>query len=394
MANWDKDTVANALKVYYSKQNIADACYMQKHLIAVNPSAIGIKHKKVSGSSFAAAIKYGESGGIATTVANANTYAKEAETEQWLITPSRLYKADNIGTDLLYMADGDVNGAFFKAATYCIDEARNTLAVEFEKSLFRASSILATVDSATGTAITLQNRADARNIHVGMTISNAAGSETEVITGVNRQTGVLTVADSTGFTVEGTAIYRAGVVAPGFHGFAAHFPKASARTGSTDVHGVDQSEDWERLAGVAIDASDETPYEALINAYTQSMAMGGTASVAIMSHENMASFLNDAQSQRLFSGTQATLGFSGAEVAVPGGTLKVVASPFIANDVIYGVDPSDISLVHWGPKLINTLDTDGSILHWTSDADTWGVRSLILADMLVRTPVKHFVVEL
>lgn len=395
--DWEVSTVANALKEYYSKTGIKDACYTTRTLCLLNPAKFNIKKTPVSGSQFVSPIQYAASGGLGMTVATANASAKEAQVLKWVVSPKKIYKKDNIGTDLLYSATGDMTGAFFNAAVKVIDKARIDLAVEIERRLFgNGTGRIGSVGSTASDVITLENAADARNFEVGMSITDdISGTHITQVTKVNRNAGTVTVSDDTGFTVAATAIYRYGFAveaASGVQGLGAQFPVS--RISANTVHTVDQSTDWNRLAGTHVDATGASPYEAVTEGVMQAKAEGGDPTHLIMSFEDLSSVLNDGQGQKVFSaGDPLQIGSKAVELSVPdGGLVKALGSTFCPQGKIYALNQPDLEIVFWGKELMNVQNQDGAIMHYNDSADVWNVRHLAMFDLLVNTPALHAVI--
>jgi len=397
--NWEVSNVSNALKEYYSRSGIKDACYSQSTLCLLNPGKFNIKKTPVSGSQFVSPIQYAASGGLGMTVAEANASAKESAILRWVVTPKKVYKKDNISTDLLYSATGDPAGAFWKASINIIDKARVDLVVELERRLFGAGTgQIGTVSSSAANVITLTNAADARNFEVGMSVTGTvAGTNITQVTAVNRSAGTVTVSDDADIDTFNDPIYRYGfatIDTAGIQGLQKQFP--TTRTSANTVHTIDQSLDWNRLAGTHVDATGASPYEAVTEGVMQAKAEGGDPTHLIMSFEDLAALMNDGQGQKMYSvGDPLQIGTKIIEIAVPdGGLVKVLGSAFCPASTIYALNQPDLELVHWGSELMNIQNNDGSILHYSDTDDVWNVRQLAMFDLIVNTPAKHAVITL
>ena len=397
--NWEVSNVSNALKEYYSRSGIKDACYSQSTLCLLNPGKFNIKKTPVSGSQFVSPIQYAASGGLGMTVAEANASAKESAILRWVVTPKKVYKKDNISTDLLYSATGDPAGAFWKASINIIDKARVDLVVELERRLFGAGTgQIGTVSSSAANVITLTNAADARNFEVGMSVTGTVvGTNITQVTAVNRSAGTVTVSDDTDIDTLNDPIYRYGfatIDTAGIQGLQKQFP--TTRTSANTVHTIDQSLDWNRLAGTHVDATGASPYEAVTEGVMQAKAEGGDPTHLIMSFEDLAALMNDGQGQKMYSvGDPLQIGAKIIEIAVPdGGLVKVLGSAFCPASTIYALNQPDLELVHWGSELMNIQNNDGSILHYSDTDDVWNVRQLAMFDLIVNTPAKHAVITL
>ena len=397
--NWEVSNVSNALKEYYSRSGIKDACYSQSTLCLLNPGKFNIKKTPVSGSQFVSPIQYAASGGLGMTVAEANASAKESAILRWVVTPKKVYKKDNISTDLLYSATGDPAGAFWKASINIIDKARVDLVVELERRLFGAGTgQIGTVSSSAANVITLTNAADARNFEVGMSVTGTvAGTNITQVTAVNRSAGTVTVSSDTDIDTFNDPIYRYGfatIDTAGIQGLQKQFP--TTRTSANTVHTIDQSLDWNRLAGTHVDATGASPYEAVTEGVMQAKAEGGDPTHLIMSFEDLSALMNDGQGQKMYSvGDPLQIGTKIIEIAVPdGGLVKVLGSAFCPASTIYALNQPDLELVHWGSELMNIQNNDGSILHYSDTDDVWNVRQLAMFDLIVNTPAKHAVITL
>lgn len=399
-ANWDATTVQDALKEYYAQPPIANAPYTQSKLVLLNPAKFKLRQIATAGYQHVQAIRVAQSDGLGMDVTTANAAARDGYMDRWVVQPRKIYKSDRIGTDVLYMANGDPKGAFFSAAKDILNWSRNDLVVELERRLFGdGTGSIGTVGSVASNTITLGTAADVRNFERGMSIRDSSTNVTQV-TEVNRSAGTITVAATTGFTVAGTVIYRYGFyqssAASGHSGLSRLFP--TTRTAGTDylVHGVYVNADFDRLAGTFVDKTGSTPYEALMDGALRSKSNGADPTAIIMSHENLASLMNDVQGQRSFeSADAATVGFRTVSVVIPdGGSVKVLGSQFCSSNQMYLLNEQDLTLVYWGKNLINIQDTDGSILHWNNDADAWSIRHLTMCNLFANTPSLHAVIKL
>ena len=397
---WDQTAVQDALKEYYSDKLVAEATFTQDKLCLLNPRKFQLKRTHSAGEKFIRPVRYSQSGGLGMTVTTANNAARESDIVRWELSPKKIFKSDSVDNDIIYMANGDPAGAFFNAAKDCIKWARTDLAVELERRLFgNGTGQIATVASASGLVITLSDAADARNVEVGMSIVGDNGTTVTQVTAVDRSNGTITVAATTDMDTAGDKIYRYGFyqsdATSGIQGLARSFPTTRTST-DYEVHGVELSTDWNRLAGTLVNKTGSTPYEALMDGVMQGKANGADPTAAVMSYENLAQLINDAQGQKLFgAGDAGVVGFRVVEIAVPdGGMVKVLGSQFCGPNAIYLVNEPDLELVHWGPELINVANANGTILQWNYSANQWDVRQLVMADLLVNTPSKHAVIKL
>lgn len=398
--SWDLTAVNSALKEYYSKAPIANAAYEQSKLTLLNPSKFKLKRTPGVGNSFVRPVRYSQSGGIGMTVATANASARESDITRWVLTGKQIFKSDSITTEVLYRASGDPMGAFFNAAKDVIAWARNDLAVELERRLFGdGTGKIGTVSSVNGLVITLETAADARAFEVGMSIVGDNGTTVTQVTAVDRSAGTVTVAATTDMDTAGDIIYRYGFyqsdAESGIQGLARCFPTVRTST-DYEVHGVELSTDWNRLGGTLVSKVGATPYEAIMDGVMEAKANGGDPTCAVMSWENLASMINDAQGQKLFgAGEAAVAGFRVVEVAVPdGGMVKVLGSEFCSTSNVYLLNEPDMEFVYWGNDLMNAENFDNSILHWNYSSSQWDVRHIILGDLLINTPSKHAVIKL
>lgn len=398
--NWDLTAVNNALKEYYSKQPVAQAAYDQSKLCLLNPAKFKLKRTKAAGNSFVRPVRYSQSGGLGMTVTTANNAARESDITRWVLSGKKIFKSDSIDTEVIWRANGDPAGAFFQAAKDVIDWARNDLAVELERRLFgNGSGQIGVVSSASANVITLKTASDARNFEVGMSVVGDNGTTVTQVTAVNRSAGTITVTSDTDMDTEDDVIYRYGFyqsdAEDGIQGLGRCFPTTRTST-DYEVHGVELSTDWNRLAGTLSDRTGATPYEALMDGVMEAKANGGDPTAAVMSYENLAALINDAQGQKLFgAGDAGVVGFRVLEVATPdGGMVKILGSQFCSSNQIYLLNEPDLEFVHWGNEVMNVEDIDGSLLHWNYSSSQWDVRHQILGDLLVNTPSKHGVIKL
>jgi hypothetical protein len=224
------------------------------------------------------------------------------------------------------------------------------------------------VGSFTGATITLDDTAGVSKFGVGTTIQLAATdggaprTGTLVITGINRDTGVLTfggnVTAGIAAAAQGDFIYRNGDQAAVFTGLAGWIPYTTPT--STPFFGVDRTADVVRLGGIRMDVSDRSIEEGLQDVAARLSREGASPDICVVSYETWQEFAKELGDRKKQDKIElGTAGYDALMVAGPSGRIPVVPSRFVDKDYGYMLTTSTWEW-HGLGKLPRVWNDDGN----------------------------------
>jgi hypothetical protein len=231
-------------------------------------------------------------------------------------------------------------------------------------------------------------------------LSGALRTGSATVTGINRQTGVLT--SDSGWTSQITGLVANDYLFPSgdyvsasdvllVRGLDAWLPETAPTSGDS-FFGVDRSIDVDRLAGVRYDAdaAGDTIEEALINAQSEGAANGAVPDVAFLPFKRYRQLLSALGSKREYSeridvparltdnsdGTErfsAHVSYRGIVIEGDEGPLRVFSHPLLDYNVGFCLTLDTWTLFSTGmyPRV---LDDDGSQMLRISNDDGYEIR--------------------
>jgi hypothetical protein len=330
-------------------------------------------------------------------MAQGNKYASSISA--FLLTRQQDYSLASINNEVLEASKGNAN-AFMEAATTEIDGAIESASRSLAISLFGdGSGAIGQVLSGTGTAttsVTLKQIDDVTNFEVGMTlyfnatktgssgtIVPAGGITGTVISAVNRDTGVITMAS--GVTTTDDYIYQIGDYDEKISGLEAWVPESAPS--ATAFFSVDRSVDPTRLGGIRFDASSLPLEEGLIGAASRAAREGGKPDVCFVNYSNFSDLEKALGSKVSYIDEKINpqIGFRGILIHGPRGPIKVIPDQNCPKNVAYMLDMSMWKLYSLG-KAPKILDSDGLRFLRESTADAVEVRVGYYAQLGCRGP--------
>jgi len=399
------DSFNAALKEHYHGLRIKDLVYKNNPLLALMP-----KYERFGGKYMPVPLKYGNPQGrsAAFDKAQGNTSATTS-LDAFQISHVRDYCIARIDALTIDAARGDAD-AFVRAATIEIDSAisslSNTIAFDIYRNGSGARGRLS-ADPGSGQTFTLATTADVVNFEVGMSLvfadpftdsdtivkPNALRSATPVvISGINRDTGVVTFTGSIAAGVDsGDFVFVEGdYTAQGdtlkLDGLEAWVPQPLIDL-STSFNNVTRNADATRLGGQRFDGSSSTVRESILDAAARVAREGGSPDHCFMSFENYVALEKELMPSNAASNTAVTAfsydvktgattgtyGFTGLQVQGPAGPIKVVADKNCQSDLAWllQMDTWTLNSAGSAPKI---LDHDGNRLLRVSDNDQIEIR--------------------
>jgi len=385
--------------------------YKDNPLLALMP-----KMKEFGGRNLPIPIVYGNPQGRSRNFQRAQIRGAATSTQvtDFLLTRAKDYSIATIDNETLEASKGNAN-AFMEAATTEIDGTINqltrSLAIAMYRSGFGEIGQIGAVSSAT---ITLANIQDVTNFEVGqeLDLSTAVDGSLKaygtsgnglIITGVNRDTGVLTFGANVTDATDGipTAAANDFIFIRGDHvastltkvaGLGAWVPATAP--GSTLFFGVDRSVDPTRLGGIRVSGASLPIEEALIRGAARVGREGFGLDHYFMSFEKYEDLQKSLGSKVQYVDLQASarIGFRAIEVQGPRGSIKCVPDMNCPNNLIYGIKLDMWKLYSLGEP-VRVIDTDGLQMLRQASADGVEVRYGYYANMASRAPGANCVIS-
>lgn len=362
-----------AMKELYDGNEVENLTYEMRPTLAIMP-----KEEDFFGDVKPIPVIYGNPQGRSADFTRARTRGVATNTlgVKFNLTRVKDYSIAFIDNETMEASEND-KGAFVKGIKTEVDGAINSLSNSFASKLFRTGfGEIGVVGAVATNTITLANINDIVNFEVGMelmistsvnaAVLRAVGTSTNglIVTGVNRQTGVLTfganVTDATNgipataandfIFIRGDRQDSATPTALALSGIEAWVPTATPGAGL--FFGVNRTADVTRLGGLRLDGRALPLEEALIDGAMAVYREGGKLSHYIMSPGRFGSLEKalGAKVQYIDVQANADVGFRGIRIVGPHGDITVLADPFCPDNNIYG-----LTLSTWVIKSLKKL---------------------------------------
>jgi len=383
-----------ALKQHYTSDRIENMVYSDNPLLALLS-----KYESFGGKNLPIPVIHGNPQGRSATFATAQSNKTNSEIKDFVLTRKKDYSLASIDNETIEASKGNAN-SFMEAATTEIDGAIQAATRSLAIALYGSGSgsIGQVVAGFTGTSFTLSDAEDVTNFEVGMELvfstadgggSVKAGSIT--VTGVNRDSGVLTVDAGSGIasgTGPATAdfVFVEGDYDSKISGLLSWLP--SSAPGSSDSHfGVNRSVDATRLGGIRFDGSALPIEEALIGAASRVAREGGRPGHCFMSYSKFADLEKALGSKVQYVDLKASadIGFRGIMVNGPRGPIRVVPDQNCPSSRAFMLQLDCWKLYSLG-KCPKILDSDGLKMLRESAADAVEVRVGYYAQLGCKAP--------
>ena len=386
---------AAALKQHYTDERIENMVYKDNPFLAMVA-----KYEDFGGENLKLPIKYGNPMGRSATFGTAQSNVTGGNIKAFLLTRIKDYAIAQIENEVLEASKGNAN-AFLEAAVFAIDgsiqAATRSLAVALYGNGKGSIGVVSTSDS---TTITLATTQDITNFEVDMSLVSSADESggtvgaAILVTGINRDTGVLTMgADpSTIFTSTLKYIFVEGDYATDstallkVSGLGAWLP--STAPGSTDsFFNVNRSADVDRLGGIRFDASSLPLEEGLIGAAARAARAGGKPDYCFMNYSNFADLEKALGSKVAYveKNIKPEIGFRGILIHGPRGPINVIPDQNCPNGVAYMIQMDVWKLYSLG-KAPRILSGDGLKQLRVYNADAIEVRVGYYGQLGCRAP--------
>lgn len=416
-----------AMKVIYHQYR--DLTYKDRPFLGTLPK------KKVVGKSNQYPIKYGNGTTGAALFSAAQLNFAPPKYEAWESTPAQDYAIGRIDGKAVRagVAGGMVDG-LADSVRACADAILAHLSDSISIRCFRPASgwraQILSVDASANT-ITLVNPSEASCFEVGMVCAAGApvsaaknagsamttmranfygsGTATATITGINRNTGVITFNDIFGSTdvVAYDYLCRSGDQYSGgnlcMSGLLDWCPASAP--GATSFFGVDRTAD-SLLGGTRLDASAYGSLEeAIIDGCSLAGEMGGAPKNVVMGWRKWTAFIKEIGSKTNYERVQlqainaagkaiADVGYKAVVVHTNTGDVNVFADRHCPHDYSWAYDPNDFILESLGELVGFDTFENGSTWRQRQDADAYEARGLSYPQLVNIAPGNGCIITL
>jgi hypothetical protein len=345
--------VAALKELYTGDDYMKDLVYKKNPLLALLP-------KDESPSGFAGKyipvpLIFGTPQGRSATFVNAQNNQTAPQLASFFVYRVSNYQLATITNELLE-ATKDNAGAFIDEAKLVMDTAFRNISNDLASDLYRSGTgsrgqigAITLSGANTSVSITLASRTEVNQFEVGMVLvacatdGGAPSSDTVTISGVNRNTGVLTAVSSVNpsntlsanwainsFLVVQGDIPTGGASSTGsflkVSGLAAWGPKV-APGGSDSFWNVNRSQDSRMYFVIAQGTSSETIEEALIDSASQVAEIGGMPDMCFMNFTSYAALEKSLGSKVQYVDVkheEADIAFAGIRIHAPYGPITII----------------------------------------------------------------------
>lgn len=395
MASLNMTSFASALKVHYTPQRVENMVYKNNPFLAMLK-----KYETFGGKNLPIPIRVGIPQGRSAAFATAQANKSASIYKDFVLTRVSDYALASITNETLLASKGDSN-AFMEAATSEIDGAIMSASRSLAIALYRSSSgAVGRVGSFTVSTITLLDPESVTNFEVNQKL-NASATDgggslrvgTATITGVDRDSGVLTYSGTITGLANNDYLINEGDYDVKLSGLASWLPSTSPGL-SDSFFSVNRSSDPTRLAGIRFDGSSMPIEEALISAASRVAREGGNPDTVFMSYSKYAE-LEKALSAKVVIQIDVNpqIGFRAMQINGPRGPLNIVADQNCPSDKAYMLQMDTWKLYSLG-KAPQISDTDGMKMLRESNADAVEVRVVYYAQLGCVAPGWNAVIQL
>jgi hypothetical protein len=368
-AGFTQSNVAGILKELYDDQKVQWLTYKDNPLLAMIK-----KEEKFPGKYYPVPVVYGLSQGSSATFASAYNNQSSPLVAEFLVTRVADFSLATIDGQLLAAAQSDP-GAFIDGAELMIDAAFQNATNRIASAMFRngAGTIgqIASLAHVSGAGpyisdITLTNPDDAVQFEVNQSLvdvqfvdgsgSTSTLASPQVITAVNRSTGVLRVTSAVDATSDFTANYYLAVQGDlpsasnnnfqpsgstgtnsllKIAGLAAWLPMGGPPVSDT-FFGVNRNLDTQRLAGVYFDGSSLSLEEAIQQGTGRIALNGGRVDTGICSYATYTALIVSLGSKVQYIDQKiGQIGFRGVQVNGANTVMSIFPDRNCPDGVIY-----------------------------------------------------------
>lgn len=341
MAAASTSTLSNVLKQLYPQSYLWKVLYENNPWFGMVP-----KSEDFGGRDLRLSLMYAPTSGRSQDFTLAQSQKVGARYAGFVLTRNTDYSLFSITTEAIRASKGNANSlveglkAEGDAALYALKRSAST-------ALFgNGGGAVGQIASTSTNTLTLVNASDVTNFEVGDTIapsltdgtSGAIIADPQIITAINRDTGVLTKTGNwnAGNYANGNYLFHAGDFGAKIRGLAAWLPATAPVLGVDSFFGQDRGVDPTRLAGVRYVADtsiDSTLERCFINASARVGREGGRPDLLLLNPVDRARLVNEMGAKTRYEkltaqspkGGVASIGYETLVIEGGGGRMDVVA---------------------------------------------------------------------
>lgn len=405
-------TLAPALTIYYSSDRIADLTYKDNPLYAMLK-----KKEDVGGESYVQTVLHGTTQAVNSAFTQAQTRAGATNPllKRYTVTHIPLYSLAQIDGRALRRTDG-TNSAMLDVAKTFMDDAIGGLTRRLATQVYRSGwGSVGNIGSISTNTITLAAIEDAANFEIGHqvvfsaseaanTLRNTGATTTLTVSGVNRDSGIITfltnVSTVTGATAgdfiffEGDRQDSATPTRQAITGLEGWIPQTTPAA-SENFFGVDRSVDTNRLAGSRWDATGVPAEEVVIEAAYRVSRYGGSITDIFCNPSFYRQLIKSmgARVQYVTSEVNERIGFRSVMVVGTNSDVRVTSDFNCPVNRMFGTNLEKWKLFSTGPA-VRPLNEDGQEFLRQASADSYEVRFGFEGNMACSSPRDNINVKL
>lgn len=359
----DLTSFAAALKIHYTDERIENMVYSDNPLLAMIP-----KMESFGGESLPLPVVYGNPQARSATFATAQANKGSSQSVKFTLTRNKDYSFASIDNETIEASKGNAN-AFMEASTFEIDGALQSITRSLAIALYGSGSgSIGQVQNSSfaTTSLQLLDIEDVTNFEVGMKLQvsatdggTAVRSGTLTVSGVNRDTGVITTSVNLSTGIAAIAandyIVQEGDYDGKIKGLSAWIPNSAPS--STAFFGVDRTSDATRLGGIRYDGSAVPIEEALVTAASKAGREGAKIDYCFLSYNKFADLEKALGSKVNYVDVKVgEIGFRGLRINGPRGEIKVIPDQNCPDSRAFMLQMNLWKLYSLGkaPKIINS----------------------------------------
>lgn len=361
------------VKNYYSAR-YEDLTFGKRPLLTALPKATD-----GGGDTFVQAVQIGGPAGTSTQFAKAKANTTNVVRKKFVIDWKELHTVTQVMNTPIELAKGNKR-AIVDYITGEVNKSWDEHSNKLENLLFNSGyGEIGTIAAISGSTFTLTDRTNHINFKIGMklvlssSVSSSAlrnAGATVTVSGVNRQTGVITctagIVASIAAAAVGDVVFAEGdrqdsgtptLLSPA--GLAGWLPITRPTTGD-NFYGVDRSVDTEMLAGAYIDGRGKSITESINDTLARASELESDPDIIVMHFANVAKLIKESQNKLVlqeFNGRNVKPTFRGVEIPGPSGSIKVVSAARCPTDRYYTLTSDTWKITTVGEMIRNPLRT-------------------------------------
>jgi len=397
MASLDMTTGTELLKEIFADK-LEDLTYNKWPLLAMIPKG------QWDGRKYHQPLRYGNLTGVSNTFATAQANKAGSGLESFEVTIKELHSLGSVSDVLIETSKNDA-GAVQRALEAEMESGLNACMSRLSQQLFRSGSgSIGKVGAQTATTVTLTDPEDIVNFEVNQVIradtvdgGGSVDAASEIITAVNRTTGVITGASLSDFPVD-DFIFPDGDYDGGISGLLAWVPAADPSNSA--FFGVDRSVDPTRLGGIRVLASEVSgaPIEEKLQILLSRVAReGGSPDVLWMNFANLRDLELSLGSKVIYNTVKAPnadVGFQAVNIIGPAGSVRVMADRHCPNNKAFALEMDTWKLRSTAGGDPSLQEGDGNSVLREASANNYEFRIRFYGNLLCSAPGHNGVIDL